>query len=520
MDRVGEGVVNDVGFDAMTSTSRRSHVSQATLNTLIATVAEQAARQAEQDARYEKLEKAHREQNERFETTIVLLQEQVARYNEHAMTAAAEHDDYAAPACRVLHRENQEVNAQHAEILRQAERSRRRNNDSVEDMNGEPPHHDVVAESNEEALRWDAQDLARRHQQPACAGPSTPGVPVARRSTIFRGVAEDGRIVFASPHSTGSEQRPPPPIMGGFGFRGGPAGDRLRQLPSRRPWEGVHPFHLPASPPSLTQGAAPNRPHLALSDERNYNGKAGKSWFLKGTVPTFTGPRIGELFPSDDDATTNALVWAKEIKKHMQERHISPEHWVPECISCLAHSVVDKFRAAHCPEQSTSMSVAMGMRLMPYDYSGKIWDPLQSVPWNDFCNWLIANYVSIAHLERLQTRIAEIGCVDVSDVESYVESFNEACIYADYLVKQRAGVVALGDIAAVVDDVDTVERRRIFRDALPTIVVSELQSFEAAKRAEDRDWSWSLGMLQSHAISVASILAEAKDREWACVRPG
>jgi hypothetical protein len=257
-----------------------------------------------------------------------------------------------------------------------------------------------------------------------------------------------------------------------------------------------------------------------LSDERNYNGKAGKSWFLKGTVPTFTGPRIGELFPSDDDATTNALVWAKEIKKHMQERHISPEHWVPECISCLAHSVVDKFRAAHCPEQSTSMSVAMGMRLMPYDYSGKIWDPLQSVPWNDFCNWLIANYVSIAHLERLQTRIAEIGCVDVSDVESYVESFNEACIYADYLVKQRAGVVALGDIAAVVDDVDTVERRRIFRDALPTIVVSELQSFEAAKRAEDRDWSWSLGMLQSHAISVASILAEAKDREWACVRPG
>ena len=101
----------------------------------------------------------------------------------------------------------------------------------------------------------------------------------------------------------------------------------------------------------------------------------------------------------------------------------------------------------------------------------------------------------------------------IIDVESYVESFNEACIYAYYLVKQRAGVVALGDIAAVVDDVDTAEHRRIFRDALPTIVVSELQSFEAAKRTEDLDWGWSPGVLQSHAISVTSVLAEAKDQE-------
>lgn len=167
------------------------------------------------------------------------------------------------------------------------------------------------------------------------------------------------------------------------------------------------------------------------------------------------------------------------------------------------------------------MSVAMGMRLMSYDFNGKIRDPLLSVAWNDFCNWLIANYVSTAHPEQLQTRVSEIVCgVDIIDVESYVESFNEECFYADYLAKQRAGVVALDDIAAVVDDVDTADRRRIFRDALPTIVVSELQSFEAAKCTEDLDWGWSLGVLQSHAISVTSVLAEAKDQERACVRSG
>lgn len=514
---LGTQIGDDCDFDAVSSTSRRSHVSQAAFNTLIATITEQAARQAEQDARYGKLEKAHREQNERherYEATIVLLQEQVARSNERAMAAAAVHDDCAAPALLALCRESQEVNARHAGTPRQAERSRRRANDAVEDASGVPPHphHDVVAESNEEALRWDAQDLARRHQQPAYAMPSTPLVPVARRSTIFSGVAQDGRIVFASPHSTGGEQRPPPPIMGGFGFRGGPAGDRQGQIQPRRPGEGVHPFQLPSSPPASTHGAAPHGPRLALSDERNYVAQAGKSWFPKGTVPTFTGPKVGDRLPRVDDAATNAMYWAKEVKKHMQERHISPEHWVRECISCLSHQVIDKFRASHCLEQSTAMSVAMGMRLMPYDFNGESPDPLSTIPWNNFCNWLITTYVSSSHLEQLQTRVSELGCAGVHDVEAYVEAFNETCIYADYLSKQRAGIVALGDIAAVLDGVDTAERRRIFRNALPSSVASKLQAYEAVKRAEDREWSWSLGVLQDHAISVASVLAEAKVR--------
>ena len=121
------------------------------------------------------------------------------------MTVTTEHDNYTAPGCQELHREDQEVNTRHAEILRQAERSRQRNNNLVEDMSGVPTHHDVIAESNEEALRWDAQDLARPHQQPAYAMPSTPGVPVARQSTIFSGVAEEGSIVLVSLHSTGGD---------------------------------------------------------------------------------------------------------------------------------------------------------------------------------------------------------------------------------------------------------------------------------------------------------------------------
>ena len=43
-------------------------------------------------------------------------------------------------------------------------------------------------------------------------------------------------------------------------------------------------------------------------------------------------------------------------------------------------------------------------------------------------------------------------------------------------------------------------------------MASKLQAYEAVKRAEDREWSWSLGALQDHAISAASVLAEAKIR--------
>ena len=329
----------------------------------------------------------------------------------------------------------------------------------------------AVASSQEEAARWDAENLQRAMTpapypasgRPPPLGsrshlPSTPAMPDSRRATMYGGATSSGRLSLLPRPAPGAS--PPPPA------------------PSPRPaFEGG------------------DRPPSSI----------GREWFPKGTVKSFTGYFVvGSSCPS-----SNPIRWAKMAKEELENRGI-PEHaWVKTVKSCLSPEVLDSFRTAFCSGNRTS---AVAIRLLPHKRQ-QAYDPFEYTEWDEFCDWLLKEYVTSAHLEALQQYIDEVPCKGASAVREYVDVFNESCIYADYLSAFLGDPRMDGDMASALENIDTPHRRARFRKHLPPRIESKLAAFEGTQRAQQPGWQWTLSLLQEHASAASDVIREAGVRQ-------
>jgi hypothetical protein len=138
-------------------------------------------------------------------------------------------------------------------------------------------------------------------------------------------------------------------------------------------------------------------------------------------------------------------------KEELENRGI-PEHaWVKTVKSCMSPEVLDSFRTAFCSGNRTS---AVAIRLLPHKRQ-QAYDPFEYTEWDEFCDWLLKEYVTSAHLEALQQYIDEVPCKGATAVREYVDVFNESCIYADYLSAFLGDPRMDGDMAAALENIDT-----------------------------------------------------------------
>ena len=365
-----------------------------------------------------------------------------------------------------------------------------------------------------------------------------PLMPAQRRTTMF--AATGGRLFPPSPTSaqrtdhsalgTGAQGaagdspfRPSMPMRGGM--RGGysalgtgtpdAAGDSLFRpsMPTQGGMRGGY------SSPSARRGILSSRPGDAGSDDvarpsaadddsftaGDHNRARGKSWFPVGSVPAFQG----EYHVGSKDPQYNPLEWLKQVRETMVARHIEPEFWVRECITCIASKVLDRFRLAFGQDPSS----ALALRILPT--ISAMPDPIYSVGWNEFCFWLVREFITPSHQGQLEQLIAAEECKGLQDVDEYCERFMEHCLYSDFLALYTAGHIDESQLAEVLAVADKPERQRYFRLALPDAVQAALTDEETRKQAQDSSWAFSLAGLIAFARASANAHLNAARRRGA-----
>ena len=226
--------------------------------------------------------------------------------------------------------------------------------------------------------------------------------------------------------------------------------------------------------------------------------EVGRAWFPEGIIETFTGEFVvGSRCPSK-----HPVLWAKSVRDALEARHIPEQYWVRESKSCLCAAVIDAFRTAH----STNPSISMATRILPQIATDL--DPFTATKWNDFCDWLIRTYTTASHQTQLENCIQDLQCESCGGISMFIDKFNEACIYADYVAGILSGRSPTGEIHWVMLKIDTSERRDHFRRALPRQLIDVLSCFEADMRTNDPSWCWSLAVMQEHALVAATVLQE------------
>ena len=145
-----------------------------------------------------------------------------------------------------------------------------------------------------------------------------------------------------------------------------------------------------------------------------------------------------------------------------------------------------QFRTAFCSGNRTS---AVAIRLLPHKRQ-QAYDPFEYTEWDEFCDWLLKEYVTSAHLEALQQYSDAVPCKGASAVREYVDVFNESCIHADYLSAFLGDPRMDGDMASALENIDTPHRRARFRKHLPPRIESKLAAFEGEKLKRTVKMRW------------------------------
>ena len=335
--------------------------------------------------------------------------------------------------------------------------------------------------------------------------PFSPQRPMpGRRDTMF--AANGGRLVpspiqedaggphtpYQSPGSRLSNQHGPMMrggMMRGRGGRGvGTPGGIAREA-TRSGVNGVG-----GGVTAAAAGAATAAPSV--------NRDRGKSWFPVGSVPTFQGDyRVGSKDPQH-----NPLEWSRQVRETMTVRHIEQELWVQECVTCMASKVLDRFRLTFGADPNG----ALALRLLPTVSVTP--DPIFEVSWNEFCFWLVKEYITPAHQGQLEQLIAAEKCSGLQDVDEFCDRFMEHCVYSDFLRQYTASQIDESQLAAVLAVTDTPERQRHFREALPSVVQAALTDEETRNQARQVSWTFSLSELIIFARASATAQLSAARR--------
>ena len=238
------------------------------------------------------------------------------------------------------------------------------------------------------------------------------------------------------------------------------------------------------------------------------NRDRGKSWFPVDSVPTFQGEfRVGSK-----DPRYNPLEWTRQVRETMTARHIELELWVQECVTCMASKVLDRFRLTFGGDPNA----ALALRLLPTVSATP--DPIFEVSWNEFCFWLVQEYITPSHQGQLEQLIAAERCSGVQDVDEFCDRFMEHCVYSDFLRQYTASQIDESQLAAVLAVTDTPERQRHFREALPSAVQAALTDEETRNQARQASWIFSLSELITFARASATAHLNADRRRG--VTPG
>ena len=374
-----------------------------------------------------------------------------------------------------------------------------------------------LADTHDENMRVLQIDIAQTKAQlegrrfgGGQSAPTTPSqqpmMPTQRRTTMF--AATGGRLVPTSPMS---EQRTDSSTFGAD--TPGAAGDSPPRpsMPTRGRMRGG--MRGGFSNPSARLGSL--SPHPDADNDgvaqpvigngfttSNHNRDRGKAWFPVGSVSTFQG----EYHVGSKDPQTNPLEWLKQVRETMVARHIEPEFWVRECVTCIASKVLDRFRLAFGQDPSS----ALALRILPN--ISAMPDPIYSVSWNDFCFWLVREFITPSHQGQLEQLIAAEKCKGLQDVDEYCERFMEHCLYSDFLALYTAGHIDESQLAEVLAVADKPERQRYFRLALPDAVQAALTDEETRRQAQDGSWAFSLAGLIAFARASANAHLNAARR--------
>lgn len=349
-----------------------------------------------------------------------------------------------------------------------------------------------------------AQDAAASALRHAAQWPATPANPALRRDTIV-GVPHS-----LSPAAAlgGGDSLPPSvaPVMPprrilqrgeldqddrdeGQDTRTSPDMSGMGWRPSALPGAGSP---RPASPP----------PPAPRGDEGVPPGSIGKQWMPTGSVKAFGGSFVvGSTCPS-----TNPMVWARDAREALRDRHIPPERWVTTAASCLDSCVKDRFRASRIGDDHS----ALAARLIGSDAHD---DPFRDTAWDDFVRWLMRTYVTADKIEAMELLVGTMSCPSVQGVEKFIIDFNTAAMSSDYMrLMLDAAVPNHQLLDAVKQWLDTAQRRVAFRRAMPAYICRCFTDREANERLSNPQWAFSLATMQALARSQAKAGLAALER--------
>ena len=268
------------------------------------------------------------------------------------------------------------------------------------------------------------------------------------------------------------------PDMAGMGWRpsADPGDDRPR----------------PASPPLPA----------ARVDEGVPHGSIGKQWLPTGSIKAFAGSFVvGSTCPS-----TNPMVWSRDAREALRDRHIPPERWVATAASCLEPCVKDRFRASRMGDDHS----ALAARLIGSDAHD---DPFRETAWDDFVRWLMMTYVTADKIEAMELLVGAMSCSSVQGVEKFIIDFNTAAMSSDYMrLMLDAAVPNHQLLDGVKQCLDTAHRRVAFRRAMPAYISRSFTDREANERVSNPHWAFSLAAMQALARSQAKAGLAAVER--------
>jgi hypothetical protein len=344
---------------------------------------------------------------------------------------------------------------------------------------------------------------------PTASPPSSPQRPLpGRRATMF--AANGGRLVPSPIQEDSGDPHTHTPYQSPASRVSNPHGSMMRGMMRGRGGRGVGTPASIARDPTRSgvigfggdvggvMAAATGGATAAPSVNRD----RGKSWFPVDSVPTFQGEyRVGSK-----DPRYNPLEWTRQVRVTMTARHIELELWVQECVTCMASKVLDRFRLTFGGDPNG----ALALRLLPTVSATP--DPIFEVSWNEFCFWLVQEYITPSHQGQLEQLIAAERCSGVQDVDEFCDRFMEHCVYSDFLRQYTACQIDESQLAAVLAVTDTPERQRHFREALPSVVQAALTDEETRNQARQASWIFSLSELITFARASANAHLNADRR--------
>ena len=350
---------------------------------------------------------------------------------------------------------------------------------------------------------------------PTASLPSSPQRPLpGRRATMF--AANGGRLVPSPIQEDAGDPHTHTPYHSPTSRVPSPHGSMMRGMMRGRGGRGV------GTPASIARDATRSGINGFGEGVRgvaaaaaggatfapSVNRDRGKSWFPVDSVPTFQGEfRVGSK-----DPRYNPLEWTRQVRETMTARHIELELWVQECVTCMASKVLDRFRLTFGGDPNA----ALALRLLPTVSATP--DPIFEVSWNEFCFWLVQEYITPAHQGQLEQLIAAERCSGLQDVDEFCDRFMEHCVYSDFLRQYTASQIDESQLAAVLAVTDTPERQRHFREALPSAVQAALTNEETRNQARQASWIFSLSELITFARASATAHLNADRRRG--VTPG